>query len=221
MHQKFVSYYRVSTLKQGQSGLGLDAQRESVHRYVSSQHGNLLNEFTEIESGKYTDADRPSLRTALELCKKTKSVLIVAKLDRLSRNAAFLLSLQNSGVDFLCADAPNVDKFTVGILALVAQRERELISERTKVALKMAKQRGKILGTRNPQKQVSLMNKSARKAKIEFAQTIRPILEEIRVTGIKTLQGLADCLNRRGIESRTGKKWHPSTVRTVLAGQNL
>ena len=214
----FIAYVRVSTNQQGINGLGINSQLEIVQRFVAGRNGTLMAEFREVESGKFTDNDRPELKKALEMCKKTKATLVVAKLDRLSRNAAFLISLQNSGVDFLCVDAPNVDRFTCGILALVAQRERELISERTKAALKIAKARGVRLGCPAPEKHVSLMNEGAKRARVEFASKIRPIIEEIKRTGISTLQGIADCLNRRGIQSRTGKIWHPSNVRNVLIG---
>ena len=127
------------------------------------------------------------------------------KVARLSRNAEFLLRLQNSNVDFVCCDCPNVDRFTVSILALVAQRERELISERTKSALQAARRRGVRLGTKNPSRQVKLMVAGYRRQKIAFVGKIRPIIDEIRSTGVSTLTGIADCLNRRGIPTRTGK----------------
>ena len=128
----------------------MNAQRDAVARFVQNQRGCLLVEFSEVESGGRTD--RPQLNAALDECRRTRSTLVVAKLDRLSRNAEFLLRLQNAGVNFVCCDCPNVDRFTVGILALVAQRERELISERTRAALQAAKARGvRLGGSRNPQ----------------------------------------------------------------------
>jgi DNA invertase Pin-like site-specific DNA recombinase len=133
--KSFVLYRRVSTNRQGVSGLGLESQHETVHRYVTGQKGKVVGEFVEVESGK--NNDRPQLTLALSECRRLKATLVVAKLDRLSRNAEFLLRLQNGNVDFVCCDCPNVDRFTVGILALVAQRERELISERTRSALQM------------------------------------------------------------------------------------
>ena len=175
----------------------------------------MVGVFREVESGAKTDQERPALSEALAVAKKSKATLIVAKLDRLSRNAEFLLRLQNSNVSFVCCDCPNVDKFTVGILALVAQRERELISERTKAALHAAKRRGIILGTRNPALQVKRMNDGCQSAKELFVKDIQPIISEIQRSGIETFQGIADCLNRRGIKSRSGGIWHPSTVRRV------
>jgi hypothetical protein len=143
--------------------------------------------------------------------------VVVAKLDRLARNAEFLLRLQNSNVDFICCDAPNAGKFSLGILALVAQHEKEQISERTKAALRVVKSRGVRLGTRDPERMVRIMVESNRRKSEEFRSVIRPIIEQIRQTGVTTLKGVAECLNRRGILTRTGKsQWFPSTVRTVI-----
>lgn len=212
--KSFVLYRRVSTARQGVSGLGLESQDEAVRRYVTNQNGRVVGEFVEVESGKVND--RPQLALALAECRRLKATLVVAKLDRLSRNAEFLLRLQNGNVDFICSDSPNIDRFTVGILALVAQRERELISERTKAALQAAKKRGVRLGTRHPEQQVKLMMAGAKQATMDFKAKIRPLIEEIRQTGVSTLQGIADCLNRRGIPTRTGKSvWYPTTVRNV------
>jgi len=212
----FVLYRRVSTNRQGVSGLGLESQEETVRRYVSNLKGKVVGEFVEVESGKKTDAERPQLAQALSECRRLKATLVVAKLDRLSRNAEFLLRLQNGNVDFVCCDCPNVDRFTVGILALVAQRERELISERTRSALQMAKNRGVRLGTRHPRRQVKLMVEGYRRQKLAFISKVRPIIDEIKSTGVSTLTGIAQCLNRRGILTRTGKPvWFASTVRSV------
>ena len=201
---------------QGRNGLGMESQTDIVRRFVEKAGGTIISEYCEVESGGKTDRDRQELSKALSECRKIGATLVVAKLDRLSRNAEFLLSLQNGNVDFVCCDCPNVDRFTVGILALVAQRERELISERTKSALKMAKRRGAHLGTRDPVRQVGLMVAGARQAKADFKAKILPLIEEIRQTGVSTLQGIADCLNRRGIPTRTGKAvWYPTTVRNV------
>jgi DNA invertase Pin-like site-specific DNA recombinase len=213
--KSFVLYRRVSTNRQGVSGLGLESQDETVRRYVSNQKGTVVGEFVEVESGK--NNDRPQLMLALTECHRLKATLVVAKLDRLSRNAEFLLRLQNGNVDFVCCDCPNVDRFTVGILALVAQRERELISERTRSALQMAKKRGVRLGTTNPKRQVKLMVAGYRRQKVAFVSKVQPVIDEIRSTGVKTLTGIAECLNRRGILTRTGKSvWFPSTVKTVV-----
>lgn len=214
--ESFVTYCRVSTKHQKIDGLGMDSQQRLVTSYAERQGGRIVGEFNEVESGSKTDKGRPALAAALQMAKRTKSRLLVAKLDRLSRNAEFLLRLQNSNVDFVCCDAPNVDRLTVGILALVAQREREMISERTKTALQAAKRRGIRLGTRNPVRQVELMVQGARKGKEAFSMRIRPVIEEIRAAGVTTLQGIADCLNRRGITTRHGKQWFPASVRLLL-----
>jgi hypothetical protein len=211
----YVSYYRVSTRHQGHDGNGMHAQRDAVTRWVASQKGTVLEEFSEVESGGR--CDRPQLNAALEHCRRTKATLVVAKLDRLSRNAEFLLRLQNAGVNFVCCDCPNVDRFTVGILALVAQRERELISERTCAALQAAKARGVRLGTRNPQRQCQLMVQANAKAHREFVAGLLPVIREIQNTGATTLQSIADCLSRRGIATRTGRSnWYPTQVRNIL-----
>ena len=214
--KRFVTYCRVSTKMQGRNGLGMESQTDTVRRFVEKAGGAIISEYCEVESGGKTDRERQELAKALAECRRVGATLLVAKLDRLSRNAEFLLRLQNAGVDFVCCDCPNVDRFTCGILALVAQRERELISERTKSALQMAKRKGVHLGTRDPVKQVGLMVAGARQAKIDFKSKISPLIEEIRRTGVSTLQGIADCLNRRGIPTRTGKSvWYPATVRNV------
>ncbi len=215
--KSFILYRRVSTSRQGVSGLGLESQDETVRRYVANQHGVVVGEFVEVESGKKTDAERPQLANALQECRRQKATLVVAKLDRLSRNAEFLLRLQNGNVDFVCCDCPNVDRFTVGILALVAQRERELISERTKAALAQARKRGVRLGTTNPARQVRLMVEGYRRQKNEFVAKVRPVIDQIKSTGVESLTEIALCLTRRGILTRTGKSvWFPSTVKTVL-----
>ena len=215
--KNFILYRRVSTNRQGVSGLGLESQDETVRRYVSNQKGKVVGEFVEVESGK--NNDRFQLTMALSECRRLKATLVVAKLDRLSRNAEFLLRLQNGNVDFVCCDCPNVDRFTVGILALVAQRERELISERTRSALQMAKKRGVRLGTRTPKRQVKLMVEGYLRQRMEFISKVRPVIDEIKTTGVSTLTGIAECLTRRGIPTRTGKTvWFASTVKTVMDG---
>jgi len=196
----------------------MTSQREIVRRFVDGQQGVLDQEFSEVETGKKTSERRPQLASALDRCKRTKATLVIAKLDRLARNAEFLLRLQNSGVDFVCCDCPNADKFTVGILALVAQRERELISERTRLGLAAAKTKGIKLGTPNPEKAVAAMVTANKIAKTQFTAKLVPVIDGIKSAGVKTLQGIADCLNRRGISTRTGKTWHPATVRNILQG---
>ena len=220
-HTRHIGYFRVSRDSQGIDGNGMSSQREIVRRFVAGQNGILEMEFSEVESGKYSDTDRPQLAAALDYCKRNKATLVIAKLDRLARNAEFLLRLQNSGVDFVCCDCPNADRFTVGILALVAQRERELISERTRLGLAAAKSKGVKLGTPNPQKAVAAMKTANKSGRTDFIVKVLPIIQEIQSAGVHTLQGIADCLNRRGIPTRSGKSWHPSTVRNIINGGGL
>jgi DNA invertase Pin-like site-specific DNA recombinase len=210
-----IAYYRVSTQRQGIDGYGMTAQKEIVSRFITAQNANLIGEFSEVETGK--NNDRPELAKALALASNHKATLVIAKLDRLSRNAAFLLTLQNAGCDFVCCDCPNADRFTIGILALVAQRERELISERTKLGMAVAKSKGARIGTQNPEASVKAMIAGAKRAKIDFAHKMAKILGEIQTSGVQTLQGIATCLNRRGYATRTGKKWFASSVRNLIA----
>src|SRR5580700_11372561 len=143
----YVAYYRVSTDRQGASGLGLDAQRQAVARFIGA--GQLVAEFTEIESGR-RHTNRPRLLAALAECRKRRAVLLIARLDRLARNVAFIANLMESGVDFVAVDMPTANRLTIHILAAVAEHEREMISQRTKAALAAAKQRGTRLGNPRP-----------------------------------------------------------------------
>ena len=148
---KFVSYLRVSTKRQGESGLGVEAQRVAVDAFLNGGNWKLVKEFVEVESGKH-DHNRPALHKALDACKAYGATLVIAKIDRLSRDAHFLLGLQKAGVKFIAADMPEANEMVVGIMALVAQAERRMISERTRAALAAAKRRGVKLGnpTRRP-----------------------------------------------------------------------
>ena len=140
----FIAYYRVSTSRQAQSGLGLDAQKQAVLDFINGNGDQIVAEFTEVESGKR--CDRPELNNSLNQCRETGAKLVIARLDRLARNAAFLLTLRDSGVEFVAADMPDANRLTVGIMALVAEDEAERISQRTKAALAAAKARGVKLG---------------------------------------------------------------------------
>lgn len=218
---KVVAYYRVSTATQGRSGLGLEAQRSAVAAHCMSRDCELLAEYTEVESGRRKD--RPELTKALHHAKVTGATLVIAKLDRLSRNAAFLLQLQDSGVKFVAADMPEACHLTVGILALVAQQEREAISARTKAALRAAKERGKRLGNPNG---AAALRRAARgnaaalnavKAKAAGrASDYAPVIADIRATGATSLPAIAKKLNERGIVTPRGGRWHPSSVRNLL-----
>jgi DNA invertase Pin-like site-specific DNA recombinase len=211
---KFVAYYRVSTDQQGASGLGLEAQRKAVKTYLDGGPWKLVDEFTEVESGKR--ADRPELAKALTACRKHKAKLIIAKLDRLSRNLAFIATLMDSGVEFIAVDNPHANKLTIHILAAVAQHEREAISERTKAALAAAKARGKKLG--GPRlaaaRKASLKARSA--AADAFAANVRPIIKEIQNSGVSSLRGVAKALNARGVRTARGSEWTGVQVNHVL-----
>lgn len=221
---KHVAYYRVSTGKQGRSGLGLEAQREAVRAYLNGGSWELIAEFTEVESGKRHE-NRPELQAALELCKLTGATLIVAKLDRLSRDAAFLLTLQNAGAKFVCADMPDANSLTVGIMALVAQQEREAISSRTKAALVAAKARGvKLGGSREcpppppPHELGNIASAKARIAKsLDHAQSVMNEIARAKEGGAQSLRQIAAVLNERGINTpRPGGQWQAAQVKAVI-----
>ena len=216
---KFVAYYRVSTQRQGRSGLGLEAQRKAVNDYLQGPH-QLVGEYTEVESGKRND--RPQLAAALQVCRTQKATLIIAKLDRLARNVAFIANLMESAVDFVAVDFPQANRLTLHILAAVAEHEREMISARTKAALAAAKARGRKLGWSIPsrrQEQRSATKsavRSIRGSAVQFAANVLPIISQIRAAGIATLEGIASALNARGIQTARGGHWHPTTVRNLL-----
>jgi DNA invertase Pin-like site-specific DNA recombinase len=219
---KFVSYLRVSTDKQGRSGLGLEAQREAVERFLNGGNWTLAKEFVETESGKRSD--RPKLRAALAHAKAIGATVVFAKLDRLTRNVDLLRSLVASGVDLVFCDLPQVPpgamgRFLLTQMASVAELEAGLISERTKAALAAAKRRGVKLGNPNGAralrgKQVGNDAAVARiKAKAsERAENLRAIVEDIRAHGITSVRTIADELNTRGILTARGGEWHPTTV---------
>jgi len=213
--EKFVAYYRVSTDKQGKSGLGLDAQRKAVMDFLNGGKWELAQEFVEVESGKRKD--RPELEKAIALSRKLKARLVIAKLDRLARNAAFLLTLRDSGVDFVAADMPHADKLTIGIMAIFAEHERDMISKRTKEALAQAKIRGIKLGCPNPECGAKEGGKQTRLNAIKFAENILPVICEIQTrTPGATLRYIADELNRRGFKSARGGRFHPPSVASII-----
>lgn len=221
---RFVAYYRVSTARQGQSGLGLEAQRKAVADYLNGDNWKLIGEFKEVETGKGRDAlaRRPQLEAALIACRKQKATLVIAKLDRLSRNVAFISSLMEASVDFVAVDQPTANRLTVHILAAVAEHERLMISERTKAALAAAKARGIALGWANPKRrkeQRTASRKGVEKLKAranQNAANVLPLIGSIKAAGIETLEGIATALNARGIKTARGSKWYPATVRSAL-----
>jgi DNA invertase Pin-like site-specific DNA recombinase len=219
---KVVAYYRVSTEGQGKSGLGLDAQKQAVLSLCEGRGWHVIDSFKEIESGKRNS--RPKLDAALEKCRLTGAKLVVAKLDRLSRNAAFTLQLRDSGVDFICADNPDVNRLTVGILALVAEQEREAISDRTKKALAAAKARGQKLGNPNGAaafRRAGKGNAASRRAAMSnadaFAEGLRATINEITAAGPLSMQRIADELNQQHIKTPRNGKWAAGNVQRLLA----
>lgn len=221
MTSKLVAYHRVSTAKQGASGLGLEAQQAAIEAYRNRIGASLVASYTEVESGKHND--RPQLQKALHHAKVTGSTLIIAKLDRLSRNAAFLLTLRDSGVKFVAADLPEANDITVGILAVVAEEERKAISRRTVDALQAAKARGKRLG--NPNGAAALLRAGkgnaagveAVKAKAQqHAEDLRPVVEALQAQGKTSLGALAEALNEGGFKTPRGGSWHKTSVGNLL-----
>jgi DNA invertase Pin-like site-specific DNA recombinase len=217
---RFVAYYRVSTEKQGRSGLGLEAQREAVQSYLNGGSWSLAAEVTEIESGKRND--RPELDRALGLCRLYGATLIVAKLDRLARNVAFISKLMESGVDFVAVDLPQATRFTIHILAAVAEHEREMISQRTKAALGAAKARGVKLGTpANLSDQLGGRAKgnAAMAAKAaKRAADLLPLILPMKAGGA-SLRQIADGLNRCGVPAPRGGDWSAVAVKRILDRQ--
>jgi len=219
--RKIVAYLRVSTAKQGHSGLGLEAQQAAITGYAQAVGVPVEKTFTEVESGKLNE--RPELEKALHLAKVTGATLVIAKLDRLSRNARFLLTLMESGVNFIAADMPGANNFTVSIMALVAQQEREAISKRTKEALAAAKVRGTKLGNPNG---ASALRRAAKgntaslgaiRGKADsHAKDLEPILAALKAEGVTSLGKIAEALTARGMKTPRGGSWHKSSVKNLL-----
>ncbi len=217
MQSRFVSYLRVSTDRQGKSGLGLEAQRAAVAAYLNGSVWTLLDEMVEVESGKAT-LDRPQLARAMALCRLTGAILCVAKLDRLSRDAHFLIGLDKADVDFVAVDMPNANKLTVGIMALVAQQEREAISARTKAALAAAKARGmKLGGYRGVPPPAPDIASAARIAKADlFASRVGPLVRELQASDM-TMEAIARELAVRGVRTARAGAWTGQAVKNLLA----
>jgi DNA invertase Pin-like site-specific DNA recombinase len=219
---KFIAYYRVSTAKQGASGLGLEAQQEAVRSYLNGGRWQVVSEVTEIESGKRND--RPALANALALCRVHGATLIIAKLDRLARNVNFISNLMESGVEFTAVDFPQANRLTIHILAAVAEHEAVMISARTKAALAAAKARGTRLG--NPTSQIGTRAAEGAQASVTVRRAraakrsadLLPIIQEIRSRGASSLRQVAASLNSRGIATARGGEWSAIQVRRVLGG---
>src|SRR5689334_15226291 len=213
---KFVAYYRVSTDRQGRSGLGIEAQKAAVAAFLNGGRWKLIAEFVEVESGKRSD--RPELAKALHLSRVHNAVLVIAKLDRLARDAHFLLGLEKAGIEFVAADMPSANRLTVGIMAMVAEEERRMISARTKAALAAAKARGVKLGGARPggikdaERGRALGRKARQEKAASRAADLRPIIEAIRAEGATSLRSIAAQLNARGIKPARGAEWQANTV---------
>lgn len=207
---RYVSYLRVSTLKQALSGLGIEAQRSAIEEHLRFTDAQLVAEFVETESG--TRDDRVQLAAALKLCRERKAKLLVAKLDRLARSVSFVSAVMDSDVPLVAADNPHASRLVLHMLAAVAEFEREQISHRTKAALAAAKARGAKLGT-NGRKLADANKDSARL----FAESVQDQFQIARASGAITLQQIADHLNGAGVPARDGGSWHANTVRRALS----
>lgn len=216
----FVAYYRVSTTRQGKSGLGLEAQREAVRSYLNGGDWTLVSELTEVESGKRSD--RPELAKAFQACRVYGAKLVIAKLDRLSRDAHFLLGLERAGVDFVAADMPHANRLTVGIMAMVADEERRMISQRTKDALAAAKKRGVKLGGDRGARLSHAARKAGRESQAKSARNraadLASIISELQQNGINSISGIAKAFTNRGIPTtRGGSTWTATQVARVIS----
>jgi DNA invertase Pin-like site-specific DNA recombinase len=217
---RFISYLRVSTQRQGKSGLGLEAQREAVASYLNGGSWTLVQEVVEVESGKRND--RPALASALSLCRIHGCKLLVAKLDRLARNVAFISALMEAGVEFEAVDLPQANRLTVHIMAAMAEHEAGAISARTKAALAAAKARGTRLGgyrwdisaVASKGNAESVRVRSAKAAK--RAGDLLPVIESVKASGATSLHQIAAGLNMRGIRTARGGQWSAVQVRRVL-----
>ncbi len=209
--KRAVAYYRVSTERQGRSGLGLDAQRQLVEQFACGNEYSLIKEVIEMESGKRNS--RIGLSEAVQECEKQDATLLIAKLDRLSRRVSFIAALMESGVDFKVVDNPYAERFTLHILAAVAEKEHQLISQRTTDCLAAAKRRGVVLG-RYGREVLAPYN---RKRAEDYAASLGTLIQELKAEGITTVRAISDELNRRNVKtSQNTGKWHISSVHRLL-----
>jgi len=216
-----VSYIRVSTGKQGKSGLGIEAQREAIARFAAAEELEVLTEFVEVETCKGSDAleRRPRLAEALAKARKAKAPVVVAKLCRLSRDVAFISGLMAQRVPFIVAElGADADPFMLHIYAALAEKERALIADRTRAALAQKKAQGTVLGNRTNLRDAQAKGVATnRKAADAFASNVLPIVRQIQAAGATTHRAIAQSLNDRGVRTARGGDWHDSTVRNLLA----
>ena len=218
--KKFIAYYRVSTAKQGQSGLGLEAQENTVEEYATRTNSEIVSSFTDVESG--SKDNRPQLQKALREWRLTGATLLIAKLDRLSRNRNFLMQLKDSSTEFVCVDMPEANSLTIGLMACMADYERQLISERTKSALAMAKKRGVKLGNPNLHLVRNTDTTNARKARTKKASArnkeIKQVIAEFKLEASDklSLRAIASRLNNAGYHTSAGKAFQATTVSRIL-----
>ena len=212
---RFISYRRVSSAEQGRSGLGLEAQAAAIQQFISGRAGQHLEDFVEVETGKGSNAleRRPQLRAALAAAKKRRAVLVVSKLDRLSRNVNFISGVMESGVDFVVAEHPSADAFTLHIHAAVAQREREVIAERISAALQAKKARGEAVGN---VANLRPHNEHRMAAADAFAERLGGTLRAYRGAGMSQRQ-MVEELNLQGVKTPRGGSWSLQQVQRVLA----
>jgi DNA invertase Pin-like site-specific DNA recombinase len=218
--RQVVSYLRVSTDKQGKSGLGIEAQREAVARFVAAEGMEVVGEYVEVETGKGCDAldRRPQLAAALAAARKAKAAVVVAKLDRLSRDVHFVSGLMAQRVPFIVAElGADADPFMLHIYAALAEKERALIAERTRVALAQKRASGMQLGNRTNLAAASVIGARANRVAADvFSSNIFPLIAQIQNSGIRSLREIASTLNTRGVRTARGGIWHATTVRNIL-----
>lgn len=235
---RYCVYYRVSDVKQGRSGLGLEAQRQMFSSFLATRPGEVIGEYTEIETGKSLkkSARRPELQKAIDHARVAKATLVIAKIDRLARNVAFISSLMESGLPFVCCDMPEADNFTIHILAAMAEREGLMISERTRAALQVLKDRGVKLGSARPghwdghtpdgELRTECRQRGLEKARASSKTTVQeematyyeplvPWIRDMREAGL-TLQKIVDALNAKGCRTRRDMPWNVPTLRRVI-----